>query len=56
MEIPRKERLIHRPDLEDLFAGVKKKEERDEWVYQAVVEYGYKLREVGDYLGSTTPP
>jgi len=50
-EIPRKERLVHRPKLEELFAGVKKKEERDERICRAVVEYGYKLREVGDHLG-----
>ena len=51
VEIPRKERLVHRPKLEELFAGVKKKEERDERIYRAVVKYGYKLREVGEYLG-----
>jgi len=51
VEIPRKERLVHRPKLEELFAGVRKKEERDERIYRAVVKYGYKLREVGEYLG-----
>lgn len=51
VEIPRKERLVHRPKLEELFAGVRKKDERDERIYRAVVKYGYKLREVGEYLG-----
>ncbi len=50
-EIPRKERLVHRPELGELFAGVKDKGDRDERIYRAVVEYGYRLREVGEYLG-----
>jgi len=50
-EIPRRERLSARPLLEELFAGVKDKEERDARIFQAVVEYGYRLAEVGDHLG-----
>ncbi|MGY4707037.1 REP-associated tyrosine transposase [Candidatus Bipolaricaulota sp. J31] len=51
VEIPRKERLVHRPELEELFEGVEDREDRDERIYRAVVEYGYRLREVGEYLG-----
>ncbi|MGY4707263.1 REP-associated tyrosine transposase [Candidatus Bipolaricaulota sp. J31] len=51
VEIPRKERLVHRPGLRELFVGVEEREDRDERIHRAVVEYGYRLREVGEYLG-----
>jgi len=50
-EIPRREKLVYRPSLVELFRDVKDKRERDKRIYQAVVEFGYKLREVGDHLG-----
>ncbi|HEY80536.1 MAG TPA: addiction module toxin RelE, partial [Caldilineae bacterium] len=50
-EIPRRERLVTKPSLEELFAGVKGKEDRDARIYRAVVVYGYRLAEVGDELG-----
>ncbi|HIP99372.1 TPA: hypothetical protein EYH33_02425 [Candidatus Bipolaricaulota bacterium] len=40
-----------KPSLEELFAGVKGKEDRDARIYRAVVVYGYRLAEVGDKLG-----
>ena len=38
-------------DKDRLFSGVEGKENRDERIRQGVVEYGYKLREVGEHLG-----
>ncbi|MBC7098884.1 transposase [Candidatus Bipolaricaulota bacterium] len=50
-EIPRREKLADRLPLEELFTGVKTKDERDAKICQAVLEYGYRLAEVGEYLG-----
>lgn len=50
-EIPRKERLVARPSLEELFAGVENRAARNEKIYQAVWDWEYSLREVADYLG-----
>jgi len=41
---------VTKPSLEELFAGVKGKEDRDARIYRAV-EYRYRLVEVGDELG-----
>ena len=49
--IPRGERLVTKPSLGELFAGVKGKEDRDARIYRAVV-YGDRPAEVGD--GSST--
>lgn len=51
MEIPQRERLVTRPKLEELFAGIKDKADRNERIYQAVRVYGYTLKEVADALG-----
>jgi hypothetical protein len=50
-EIPRRERLVIRPGLEELLAGIKDKSARNERIYQAVRVYGYTLKEVADSLG-----
>jgi DNA-binding NarL/FixJ family response regulator len=50
-EIPRRERLLIRPSLEELFTDIKDKSDRDERIYQAVRLYGYTLKEVADSLG-----
>ena len=50
-EIARRERLVHRPSLGELFAGAQERGDREERIYRAVMEYGYKLREVGAYMG-----
>ena len=50
-EIPRRERLVIRPGLEELFTGIKDKSDRNERIYQAVRVYGYTLKEVADALG-----
>jgi REP element-mobilizing transposase RayT len=49
--IPWRERIPVRPSLEELFSGAGGKEERDARIYLAVVEYGYRLAEVGEHLG-----
>ncbi|KUK27741.1 MAG: Transposase [Acetothermia bacterium 64_32] len=51
IEVPRRERLAARPTLKELFEGVKDKEERDFRIYEAVIEHGYRLAEVGEHLG-----
>ena len=51
LEIPRRERLAARPTLEELFAKVKSKADRDERIYQAVRVYGYTLKQVAEVVG-----
>jgi hypothetical protein len=48
-----KERLVIRirPGLEELFADIKDKSDRNERIHQAVRVYGYTLKEVADLLG-----
>ena len=50
-EIPRRERLVIRPGLDELFAGIVDKSDRNERIYKAVRAYGYTLKEVADALG-----
>lgn len=50
-EIPRREKLVTRPKLEELFLGIKDKADRNDRIYQAVRVYGYTLKEVGNALG-----
>jgi putative transposase len=51
-EIPRGQRYLGRPGLEDLFSGkvVRDRKMRNERVVKAVGEWGYSQREVADYL------
>ena len=51
VEMPRRERLVTRPKLEELFSGIKDKSDRDKRIYQAVRVYGYTLKEVANALG-----
>ena len=46
-EVPRRERHAVRPSLKEIFEN----QDRDEGIYEAVYRWGYKLKEVGDYLG-----
>ena len=46
-EIPREQRLVNRPPIEDIFGSTS--EERA--VVVAYREYGYRLREIADFLG-----
>lgn len=50
-EIPQNQRLLDRPPLEVLFAGIDGKAARHRVAQQACVEWGYTLKEVADYLG-----
>jgi len=49
--MPRNQRLVGRPSLEELFAGAHDKATRDERIYQAVRVHGYALQQVADFLG-----
>lgn len=51
VEIPRRERLVTRPALEELFSKTKDKKERNERIYKAVRIYGYTLKEVAEVVG-----
>ena len=51
VEIPRRERLVARPKLEELMLGIEDKTERNERVYKAVRVYGYTLKDVADASG-----
>ena len=46
-ETPRRERHAARPMLKEIFA----ERDRREGMYEAVYQWGYKLQEVGDYVG-----
>lgn len=50
-EIPKTQRYLNRPRLSAIFCGELKKAERDKRIYAAHVKHGYRLKEIGDYLG-----
>ena len=51
-EIPKSQRLAVRPSLEQIFSEAEEnKKTRNLLIYQAVNDYGYTLREVGEFLG-----
>lgn len=50
-EIPQKERLVDRPPLEVLFAGVEDAAARHRVAHRACVEWDYTQKAVADYLG-----
>ena len=51
-EVPRAQRFATRPSLEELFAGVKEsKSRRNEKIYEAYMQHGYTLSEIGRELG-----
>ena len=51
-EIPRLQRYVDRPTLNNLFKGQKMRgEERDAGIHTAHMNYGYGLKEIADYLG-----
>lgn len=49
-DVPRKQRLISRLSLEDIFSGKYDRAGRDVRMYDAVVNHGYKLKEVAERL------
>lgn len=53
LEIPKSQRYLGRPDLDKLFKEdiVKNKQKRDKKITEAIERYGYKQREIADYLG-----
>ena len=55
-EIPRRQRLIGRPGLKDLFEGDGQlRTKRDRMILKAVHEYGYSQVEVARHLRLPTP-
>lgn len=52
-EIPKVQRYLSRPNLEEIFnqERIKDKQMRDKQIHKAIILYGYLLREVADYLG-----
>ena len=51
-EIPKSQRLAVRPSLKEPFSKAgKDKKARNALIYQAVNDYGYTLKEVGEFLG-----
>ena len=49
-EVPKAQRYADRIRLEDLFDDIKDKQERNEKVRMAYVQYGYKMKEIAEYL------
>jgi putative transposase len=47
VEIPRRQRLVHRPPLKTLLAGAKSKTARNKALARAYLEHGYTLAEIG---------
>lgn len=54
-EIGRRERLVTRPSLDELFADTGDKSTRNAQIHIAVRKHEYKLKEVGDFLGLSSP-
>jgi REP element-mobilizing transposase RayT len=50
-EFKREDRLAGRPTLDELFEGALDKPTRNQRIYAAVRQHGYRLKEVGDHLG-----
>ncbi len=51
-EIPKNQCLVVRPSLEEIFSKAREgKATRNALIYQAVKDYGYTLKEVGEFLG-----
>lgn len=52
-EVPREQRMVGRPEIEEIFKGRDKmsKDERDKKIRAANIDYGYRLKEIGNYLG-----
>jgi putative transposase len=50
-EIPRRERLVSRPSLDQLFAGVEGKEARNAKIFEAARIHEYTLAQLQEHLG-----
>lgn len=50
--MPRAQRLLARPSLSDLFAGVgRDKRKRNARIHEAYMKHGYRLTEIGQAVG-----
>lgn len=54
-EIRKRERLATRPSLEELFADASDKRARNAQIHASVRTHEYELKEVGDFLGLSSP-
>ena len=50
-EIPRSQRFLHRPGLEQLFSNYKDNHTRNLKIQAAIEEYGYSQKAIADHLG-----
>jgi len=52
-EIPKRQRYLKRPNLEELFLNLEKIDikQRNEKIYEAIYKWGYKQKELANYLG-----
>jgi REP element-mobilizing transposase RayT len=50
-EVPRQQRLAHRPPLKVLFAHARSQRARDDVIRAAHVQHGYTLIDIGRHLG-----
>lgn len=50
-EISKAERFVAKPELSEIFFGLKSKDDRNRRIIQAVFKSGYSSKEVSDYLG-----
>jgi hypothetical protein len=50
-EIPRSQRLVARPSLDEIFAGVASKIERNQKIHEATRQHEYTLAQLQEYLG-----
>jgi len=50
-EIPRPQRYVSRPSLDEIFSGQETKGKRDIHINTAHMTHGYTLKEIADYLG-----
>lgn len=51
VEVPRRQRKLHRPALKKLLAGVDSKDARNRAMARAYLEHGYTLTEIGQQAG-----
>ena len=49
-EIPRKQRYVTRPPLNELLKH-KDKKSKDQAMYEAYLQYGYTLKDIAEYIG-----
>ena len=50
-EIPRSQRFLHRPGLEQLFSNYKDNHTRNRKIQEAIEAYGYSQKAIADHLG-----